>query len=568
MKTIAKFLLAIPLLATLAVSCKEEAQEVKESVKIEGLQDAVQIAAVPENDITFTIETNVDWSIAKTNLDWLTISPMRGTAKDGIQTIALVADNNNLEETRTGNFTLTAGATTKTVTVTQAALVVIPEFKVNGLEAQTLSFSGEDNAAKTFQVMSNKNWTAAKANLDWATVSPVEGEKNRSATITVTPTEVNNTGAERTGTISFSYGAEAPCVVTVKQAAFVPSLEVSPESLEFAKGGEAKTVTITSNTDWTAVSSETWATLSAASGKGNATLTVTVAANEAAARTAKVTITAGTIVKTVSLRQETGVVFTGGINLETNPVIWCADSQEWNMTNNPEFPGPASAATGYVASAEKHGTGVVKPMTETDSGALLTFVDAAGDNVDYSGISKGKFVFPAADPDIPTKGGDIGFRQPWTGDYWLFTVPAKSIASGKTICFDFTFIGTTACPKWWASEIKVGNDWVMMEALSYNVSPAAETVTVSDGDGNKGAATNITLLSPARTPTHYDCSYKVTSTIPDGFLYIRLRVVDATRRIDGKAATSTTSSNTVRLINWDIEGRRIKEGHGPTIYVK
>ena len=107
-----------------------------------------------------------------------------------------------------------------------------------------------------------------------------------------------------------------------------------------------------------------------------------------------------------------------------------------------------------------------------------------------------------------------------------------------------------------------------MEALSYNVSPAAETVTVSDGDGNKGAATNITLLSPARTPTHYDCSYKVTSTIPDGFLYIRLRVVDATRRIDGKAATSTTSSNTVRLINWDIEGRRIKEGHGPTIYVK
>ena len=113
MKTIAKFLLAIPLLAALAVSCKEEQQVVKESVKIEGLQDAVQIAAVPENDITFTIETNVDWSIAKTNLDWLTISPMRGTAKDGIQTIALVADNNNLEETRTGNFTLTAGATTK-----------------------------------------------------------------------------------------------------------------------------------------------------------------------------------------------------------------------------------------------------------------------------------------------------------------------------------------------------------------------------------------------------------------------------------------------------------------------
>ena len=176
-----KFLLAIPLLAAIAISCQEKPEEVKESVKIEGIGTSVDIAATPEADFTFTIETNVDWSVVKTNLDWLTISPMKGTAKEGVQTIALVAENNTLEESRSGSFTITAGATTKTVTVNQAALVVVPDFKVNGIEAGTLSFSGEDSAAKTFQVNSNKNWTATKSNLDWATVAPVEGEKNRTA---------------------------------------------------------------------------------------------------------------------------------------------------------------------------------------------------------------------------------------------------------------------------------------------------------------------------------------------------------------------------------------------------
>ena len=145
-----KILLAIPLLAAIAISCQEKVQEEKESVKIEGIGDTVDFAATPDAAVSFTIETNVDWSIAKTQLDWLSISPMKGTAKDGVQTIALDAENNTAEESRSGSFTLTAGATTKTVTVTQAALVVVPNFVVNGLDSNTLSFSGEENIGKVF----------------------------------------------------------------------------------------------------------------------------------------------------------------------------------------------------------------------------------------------------------------------------------------------------------------------------------------------------------------------------------------------------------------------------------
>ena len=563
-----KILLAIPLLAAIAISCQEKPEEEKESVKI-AVAETIDIVATPDADFTFTIETNVDWSIAKTNLDWLTISPMRGTAKEGAQIVALVAENNQLEESRSGSFTITAGSTNKTVTVTQAALVVVPNFVVNGLEANTLSFSGEENAAKTFQVHSNKNWTATKTNLDWATVSPVEGEKNRTATITVTPTAVNNTGSERSGIISFAYGAEAPYLVTVKQAAFVPSLSVNPESLEFAKGGESKNVTITSNTDWTAAASESWVTLGATSGKGNGTLAVTAAANENAARTATVTITAGTIVKTVTVSQESGVVAGAGFNLETTPVIWCADDQAWNMQNNPEFPGPAEGATGYVATAAKHGTGILKPTNEDDKGAYAEFVDGKEVPDDYSALAKGKFIFVAtgSSGSFGDKGGDIGYRKLWTNDAVVFHVPAEKISSGKTICFDFSFLGTNACPKFWAAEVKVGGEWKLFHTYqaNNNIDGVSEK---SNGTAATDAESNVILLTPQRTNSHYDCTYKVTADIPAGELLIRLRVVDPTIQITGATRTSPTDDSTTRFVGWSVEGRSIKDGHGPTIYVK
>lgn len=563
-----KFLLAIPLLAAIAISCQEKPEEEKESVKI-AVAETIDIVATPDADFTFTIETNVDWSIAKTNLDWLTISPMRGTAKEGVQTVALVAENNQLEESRSGSFTITAGSTNKTVTVTQAALVVVPNFVVNGLEANTLSFSGEENAAKTFQVHSNKNWTATKTNLDWATVSPVEGEKNRTATITVTPTAVNNTGSERSGTISFAYGAAQPFVVTVKQAAFVPSLTVSPESLEFAKGGESKNVTITSNTDWTAAASESWVTLGATSGKGNGTLAVTAAANEKAARTATVTITAGSLTKTIAISQESGVVAGAGYDLATTPVIWCADDQAWNMEHNPEFPGPAEGATGYVASAAKHGTGILKPMNEEDKGAYAEFVDGKETPDDYSANSKGKFIFVAAGASgsFGDKGGDIGYRKLWINDAVVFHVPAEKISAGKTICFDFSFLGTNACPKFWAAEVKIGGEWKLFHTYQANNSINGVSEK-SNGTLAPDAESNVILLTPQRTNSHYDCTYAVTADIPAGELLVRLRVVDPSIQITGSARTSPTDDSTTRLVGWSVEGRSIKDGHGPTIYVK
>lgn len=658
MKTIARLLWSLPLLAAVTLtSCSSKEEDEKESVNVAGLDADLHFAAIPAGALSFTIESNVAWSITKADLDWLTIDPMHGSAKDGTQTVTLTARQNETEEALSGSFTVTAGSFTKKVAVSQDAAKVTPTFATNGLKDNALAFAAEERAAKTFQVSSNKDWKATLSGLDWADVTPLEGDKNRSATLTVTP-KAANTGAERKGTISFAYGADAPYVVTVSQEAFTATLTLDPTTLTadaagilekatvtvtanaawtakssaafvtldkssgaagttavtvtvaandktearsavvtFENGakaeltvnqaakpaetltvsatelsyeveGAAQTVNVTSNAAWTVTASESWLTVAPASGNGNGTVTVTTAANTGASRTATVTIAINDDLKVTIAVSQKGAASDKYIDLATEPVVWCADDQAWNMENNPEFPGPTSDATGFVESAARHGIPVLKPMNGADKGAVANFIDGKGSDVDYSTVSKGKFLFVAAGSSgsFGDKGGDIGFRQPWIDDQWVFTVPAQAIKAGQSIHFDFTFLGTTACPKFWAAEVKVGSEWVMMKTLCANNNE--NTSTESTGTLAPGAASNVILLTPQRTNTHYDCTYDVTAEIPTGDLQVRLRVVDPSVNIGGKAVTAPTASNTVRFVGWNQESRSIQEGHGPTIYVK
>jgi hypothetical protein len=84
-----------------------------------------------------------------------------------------------------------------------------------------------------------------------------------------------------------------------------------------AIGGSVATIDITSNTDWTASSDQTWLTVSPASGTGNGTLTFTAAANTiASTRTATVTVSApgvtnNTITITQAATQDNALNFDG-----------------------------------------------------------------------------------------------------------------------------------------------------------------------------------------------------------------------------------------------------------------
>ncbi len=83
-----------------------------------------------------------------------------------------------------------------------------------------------------------------------------------------------------------------------------PLLDVSLSSLDFTNTGEAKTFAITSNGDWAIASDQTWCAFSQSSGKGDATITVTIPANTSLdVRSATLTVTGKAPAKTVTVRQ-------------------------------------------------------------------------------------------------------------------------------------------------------------------------------------------------------------------------------------------------------------------------
>jgi len=128
----------------------------------------------------------------------------------------------------------------------------------------------------------------------------------------------STTVAPRTANIIFKGEDIADAVLTVTQLGIPPVLTVSPLNRDVTSAAGKTTFDITSNTSWSAQSSQTWCTIANASGTGNATVnvnyeinptliprvaTITLSVNGLAAKSVTVTqavITTGTIQGTVT----------------------------------------------------------------------------------------------------------------------------------------------------------------------------------------------------------------------------------------------------------------------------
>lgn len=84
-----------------------------------------------------------------------------------------------------------------------------------------------------------------------------------------------------------------------------PSLTVSASTLDFLQPAQTSTFEITATHDWTAVSSDSWISLSPSSGtSGTAHVTVTATENEATSpRTAQITVSMEALTHTISVSQ-------------------------------------------------------------------------------------------------------------------------------------------------------------------------------------------------------------------------------------------------------------------------
>jgi hypothetical protein len=150
-------------------------------------------------------------------------------------------------------------------------------------------------------------------------------------------------------------------------------LTVSPASLAFAAVGGSQSVTVTSNTDWTAVSSDDWVTVSPASGSNNGVINVTATTNTDSERTATITLTGGGVTQTVTVTQAVvGTVY----SLEVSPVLLnftaTGSSQSVAVTSNVSWTAVSfdDWATVSPASGVNDGTVSITVAANTDNSRI------------------------------------------------------------------------------------------------------------------------------------------------------------------------------------------------------
>ena len=177
----------------------------------------------------------------------------------------------------------------------------IHEEDVFNISTGSLNLKAEGER-KSIEVQTNVRWQASADN--WLKLTPASG--NASVSMKVEAGK-NPSTKERTTTITFTAGTSTHRV-TVRQAASEPELVVSPAKLTFAGEGGDKQLTITSNTDWTVSSDDSWLTLpNPATDSGNKKISIRAVKNpKAAARAGKLLIKSGSIVREVAVTQEPG----------------------------------------------------------------------------------------------------------------------------------------------------------------------------------------------------------------------------------------------------------------------
>lgn len=169
-------------------------------------------------------------------------------------------------------------------------------------------------STKQIKVRSNKEWKATipAAAQAWLEFAGGDGKtivsESPDTTLTVKAKNANGITAARTAMLDFVFedgsSPATPVTVAVTQEAFSPTFSVTPATLTFTFDGEDKALTVTANQPWTAQCDASWITLSATSGTGNGTITVTAPVYEdEQPRTANIFFASGALKETVTVTQ-------------------------------------------------------------------------------------------------------------------------------------------------------------------------------------------------------------------------------------------------------------------------
>lgn len=190
--------LLFALLAVVAiVGCKREEPVVEPVLEVSSAE--LKFAAVSDEKVIY-ITANNDWSL-EADVNWISFNQESGTASEEKQMVKVYADDNKVQETRSGKITITSGKLTKTVSVTQAAAEPEPEPVPTELTiSETTLAAGAEGAELTFTITSNKAWTAV-AEAEWVSIEPASGDASEESVAVKVTVTANDSYEERTASI-------------------------------------------------------------------------------------------------------------------------------------------------------------------------------------------------------------------------------------------------------------------------------------------------------------------------------------------------------------------------------
>lgn len=213
---------------------------------------------------TMKVESNTDWQIQSAPA-WLSFSASKGS---GTASIEVTAEENPSTSLRSGTIMLgrTGLSITTYVNVTQSG-------KSFSTDSSVLEFSDKAGSLD-LSIKSDALWTSSLSD-NWFSANPLTATGD--ATVKVSVTE-NETSLERFGTITYAF-IDRSSTVEVHQLS--KYLNVNSPTFDFPSTGGNHTIEILTNDTWTAsVDNDVdWLAISAASGSGNAKLTLTAEDN-------------------------------------------------------------------------------------------------------------------------------------------------------------------------------------------------------------------------------------------------------------------------------------------------
>ncbi|MCL2626007.1 MAG: BACON domain-containing protein [Cystobacterineae bacterium] len=280
---------------------------------------------------SFNVTSNTKWEATCEHVgNWCSVTPSSGSDE---QTVWVSVTENNSTASRYATVVITNsdGSLRRTVTLTQSSSASELEVSQSNLDFNSAA------GYKTLLVFSNTHWEAScTSSGGWCSVAePAFGNSDGMVRVNVTA----NTSTNRTATVSITDGILTQ-TVKVMQSSPSPGLEVSRSNLDFSSAAGYEILHVFSNTQWNASCTNTgnWCTLGAPpSGNGDGTLRVNVAANNSTTgRTATVSITNGTLTRTVRVTQPAALTVMPTTlsfgSAASSAMVYVSSDRNWSAT--------------------------------------------------------------------------------------------------------------------------------------------------------------------------------------------------------------------------------------------